>query len=84
MGIIAWIIFGGLAGWIASMPAGTNGQQGILGNIVVGIVGAVVGGFIFEALGGEGVTGFNLWSMLVAIFGAVLLLIILRAFRSKA
>jgi len=84
MGIIAWIIFGALAGWIASMLAGTNAQQGLLGNIIVGIIGAVVGGVIFEFLGGEGITGFNLWSMLVAIFGAVLLLMILKPFRGRA
>jgi len=84
MGIIAWIIFGALAGWIASMLAGTNAQQGLLGNIIVGIIGAVVGGFIFELIGGEGITGFNLWSMLVAVFGAALLLIILKSFRGRA
>lgn len=81
MGILAWIIFGGLAGWIASMIAGTNAEQGLLGNIIVGIVGALVGGFIFELLGGEGVTGFNLWSMLVAVAGAALLLFIFKAVR---
>lgn len=81
MGIIAWIIFGGLAGWIASMIAGTNAEQGLLGNIIVGIVGALVGGFVFELLGGEGITGFNLWSLLVAIGGAVVLLFIFKAVR---
>src|SRR5687767_15290465 len=47
MGILAWIILGGIAGWIASMLAGKNGEQGILGNIIVGIIGAFIGGFIF-------------------------------------
>lgn len=74
MNIILWIIFGALAGWIASMIAGTNERQGALGNIVVGILGALVGGFVVERLGGEGVTGFNVWSLLVATGGAVLLL----------
>lgn len=83
MGIITWIIFGGLAGWIASMLTGTNGQQGVLGNIIVGIIGAVIGGFLFELLGGEGVTGFNLWSLLVAIAGAALLLLIVKPLRDR-
>ncbi len=81
MGIIAWIVLGGIAGWIASIIAGNNASQGIVGNIVVGILGALVGGFVFRALGGDGVTGFNLWSLLVATAGATLLLFIFRAFR---
>jgi len=81
MGILAWIVLGGLAGWVASMIAGNNAKQGLLGNIVIGIIGAFIGGFIINLLGGEGVTGFNLWSLLVAIMGATLLLFILRRFR---
>lgn len=79
MGIIMWIIFGALAGWIASMVAGTDAEQGAFGNIIVGIVGAILGGFIVQALGGQGVTGFNLSSLLVAILGAVILLFGYRA-----
>lgn len=74
MGIITWIILGGLAGWIASMIQGTDAQMGVLANIFVGIVGAFVGGFIFSLFGGEGVTGFNLYSALVAVVGAVVVL----------
>lgn len=81
MGILAWIILGGIAGWVASMIAGNNGEQGVIGNIIVGIIGAFIGGFIFSLLGGEGVSGFNLWSLLVAIAGATLLLFIIRGFR---
>ncbi|HUS26389.1 MAG TPA: GlsB/YeaQ/YmgE family stress response membrane protein [Nevskiaceae bacterium] len=81
MGIIAWIIFGALAGWVASMIAGTNAQQGLLANIVVGILGAVLGGFVFSLFGGSGVSGFNLWSFVVAVVGAVILLAILKSFR---
>jgi uncharacterized membrane protein YeaQ/YmgE (transglycosylase-associated protein family) len=81
MGFIAWIVLGGIAGWLASMVAGNNASQGLLGNIVVGILGAFIGGFIFSLLGGEGVTGFNVWSLIVATLGAVLLLFILRGFR---
>lgn len=81
MGILAWIVLGGLAGWFASMIAGNNAEQGIVGNIIVGIIGAFIGGFLFSLLGGEGITGFNLWSLIVAVLGATLLLFILRGFR---
>lgn len=83
MGIIAWIILGALAGWIASKLAGTDDQQGWVANIVVGMIGAMLGGFIFDLLGGSGVTGFNLWSLLVAVLGALLLISILKAFSKK-
>jgi uncharacterized membrane protein YeaQ/YmgE (transglycosylase-associated protein family) len=78
--IIAWIIFGALAGWIASIIMKTNAQQGALGNIVVGIIGAMIGGFIVRALTGSDVEGFNLGSLLTAILGAVILIAILKMF----
>ncbi len=78
MSILAWIILGGIAGWIASMIAGNNESQGLIGNIFIGIVGAFIGGFLISLLGGEGVTGFNLWSLIVAVAGATLLLLIFR------
>lgn len=83
MNLILWIILGGLAGWLASLIMGTNRQQGCLMDIVVGIVGAFLGGFIFNLLGGRGVTGFNLWSLVVAVIGAVVLLAIVRALRRQ-
>lgn len=70
MGVIAWIVLGLIAGFIASKIMGTSGQQGILTDIVLGIVGAVVGGILVSAVTGVGVTGFNLWSIIVAIVGA--------------
>jgi uncharacterized membrane protein YeaQ/YmgE (transglycosylase-associated protein family) len=73
MGIIAWIVLGLIAGFIASKIYVGSGQ-GVLLDIVLGIVGAVVGGFLFSALGATGVTGFNIWSMIVAIIGAVIVL----------
>lgn len=82
MGIILWVIFGALAGWIASFFVGTNKEQGALGNIVVGIIGALVGGFVANLIGVEGVTGFNIWSLLIAIGGAVIVLLIVGLFRS--
>lgn len=81
MGILLWIIFGALVGWIASLIMNTDGQQGTVLNIVVRIVGAVVGGWVMSALGESGVDGFNLYSFLVALVGAVLLIAIVKAVR---
>ena len=80
MGIISWIILGALAGWVASMIMGKNGSMGALANIAVGIVGAFIGGFVMNQIGGYEVTGFNLTSFLVALVGAVILLAILNMF----
>jgi uncharacterized membrane protein YeaQ/YmgE (transglycosylase-associated protein family) len=65
---------GAVAGWIASMIMGRDNQMGALANIVVGIVGAVIGGFLFNLLGVAGTTGFNIWTLIVSIIGAVVLL----------
>jgi len=82
MSLITYIIFGGLVGWVASIFMGTDGQQGIILNIVVGIVGAVLGSWIFSFLGmGGSVTGFNIGSFVVALVGAVVLIAILKAIR---
>ncbi len=81
MSIIAWIIIGGIAGWLASVIAGTDEQMGIMANIIVGIIGAFLGGLLFNLLGGSGVTGFNVWSIVVAVVGSLILLIILKAVR---
>lgn len=81
MGIILWIVFGALAGWIASLIMKTDSQQGPLMNIIVGIIGAVVGGFVMNAVGQSGVSGFNLYSLLVAIGGAIVLIAIVRMVR---
>jgi len=82
MGLLLWIIFGGLVGWVASMVMGTDARQGIILNIVVGIIGAVIGGYVMSMLGEGGVTGFNLYSFLVALIGAVILIAIARLFRA--
>jgi uncharacterized membrane protein YeaQ/YmgE (transglycosylase-associated protein family) len=82
LGIISWIIFGALAGWIASMIAGENASQGWLGNIIVGIVGAFLGGLLFSVLTGQRVIfGWNIGSFIVAVIGAVVLLFLLRMVR---
>jgi uncharacterized membrane protein YeaQ/YmgE (transglycosylase-associated protein family) len=80
MGIIAWIILGAVAGFIASKIVNKAGE-GFLMDIVLGIVGAVVGGFVFRQFGAMGVTGLNLYSLLVAIVGAVIFLVIYHAVR---
>lgn len=80
MGIIGWIIIGALSGWIASMVTGNNEEMGAGKNIVVGIIGAFIGGFVMNIVGGVGVTGFNLWSLVVSIVGAIILLLIVNAF----
>ncbi len=81
LSILAWIVFGGLAGWIASMVMRTNAEQGAVGNVIVGIIGAILGGYLMQALGGTGTTGFNFYSLLVAILGAIVLLAIVNLFR---
>ncbi len=79
MGLIAWIIFGALAGWITSKIAGTDAQQGWVMNIVLGIVGAIVGGFVWGLLTGDGFqAGFNIGSLLVAILGGLIVSYALR------
>lgn len=71
--IVTWVVVGGLAGWVASMIMKTDKEQGLVGNIIVGILGALVGGFIVELAGGSGFSGFNIWSFLVALLGALIL-----------
>lgn len=84
MGLIAWIIFGALAGWLATMVTGDNERTGALGNIVIGIAGAIIGGYVAGALDIGGVSGFNLSSLLVAVVGSVLLLFVIGIFRGKS
>jgi len=68
-------------GWVASIVMGTNARQGLFMNIIVGVVGAFLGGWVMGFINGQGLTGFNLYSFLVALLGAVILLAIVRAFR---
>ncbi len=83
MSIIAWVVLGLIAGFIASKIVNDTGS-GILIDCVLGIVGAIVGGFIFNAAGGVGVTGFNLYSMVVAIVGAIIVLWIYHAITGRS
>jgi uncharacterized membrane protein YeaQ/YmgE (transglycosylase-associated protein family) len=82
MSIIAWIVFGLIAGFIASKIVNKSGD-GTLIDIVLGVVGAVVGGFLFNLVGAAGVTGFNVWSLFVAVLGAVVLLVGYHAVTSR-
>jgi len=79
MGILIWIVLGAVAGWIASLIM--KSSSGLLMDIVVGIVGALLGGWVMNILGESGVTGFNLYSVAVAVLGALILIAILRAVR---
>jgi len=83
MGILGWIVLGLIAGYIASMLV-NKGGEGLPMDIVLGIVGAVVGGWLFHAFGAAGVTGFNLWSLIVAVIGAVVVLVVWHAIRRQA
>jgi uncharacterized membrane protein YeaQ/YmgE (transglycosylase-associated protein family) len=78
MGLCGWIVLGGLAGWVASMVAGTNQRMGAVANVIVGVIGAFVGGLVMNLIGGQGVTGFNLYSFGVALLGAVIALFAAR------
>ena len=82
MSILGWIVLGLIAGFIGSKIVNRTGQ-GFLLDIVCGIVGAVVGGFLFSAIGATGVTGFNLYSMFVAVVGATVLLWVYHAFADR-
>jgi uncharacterized membrane protein YeaQ/YmgE (transglycosylase-associated protein family) len=78
MSIIAWLVVGLLAGWIGSMIV-NRGGEGLIMDIVLGVIGAFVGGFLFNMLGHSGVTGINLYSIFVAAVGAVIVLFIFHA-----
>lgn len=84
MNILLWVILGLVAGWLASVFMKNNREQGMLMDIVLGIVGAFVGGFLMNIFGATGVTGFNLYSLFVATIGAVALISIGRLFTAKA
>ena len=80
MGIIVWIILGLVAGFIGSKIVNKSGE-GFLLDIILGIVGAVVGGWLFSFFGGHGVTGLNIYSLVVAVLGAIVVLVVYHAIR---
>ena len=83
MGILSWIILGLIAGFVGSKIVDRQGQ-GFWLNIALGIIGALVGGFLFSFFGASGVTGLNIWSMIVAIVGSVVVLLIYNAVAGRA
>ncbi len=82
MGIVLWILFGAAAGWMASVIMKTDSRQGTMKDIVMGVIGAVVGGFLMGLVGQEGVTGFNVYSFAVAVIGATIVIYVGRLMRS--
>ncbi len=81
MGLLAWIVVGLVAGWLASQVIPS--RFGIVGDTIVGMLGALAGGFLFEEFGSSGTTGLNIWSIFVAFVGAVVLLFLIRAFSNN-
>ncbi len=81
MELLLWAIFGGIAGWLASIIMKTDPQQGVLMDVILGVVGGIVGGFLMSIVGFAGVTGFNLYSMFVSVLGAVALIWLGRVVR---
>lgn len=84
MNILLWILLGLAAGWLASVVMGTRSRQGIGMDILLGMVGAVIGGFIFSAFGQTGITGFNLYSLTVATIGAMIMIWLVYTLRTSA
>ena len=78
MSILAWIVLGGVSGWIGSMLVNKSGE-GLFRDILLGVVGAFIGGWAFTAMGSTGVTGLNLWSLFVAVVGSVIFLVVYHA-----
>lgn len=81
MDIVLWIIFGAIAGWVAGLIMKTD--NGVIEDIVLGIVGALIGGFIMNTIGQPGVTGFNIYSLVVSVIGAVVLIFLGRMFHGR-
>lgn len=81
MGFLAFLVLGGVAGWIASIVMKTDASQGLIGNVVIGVIGAYLGGFLFSLIGGAGFGEFSLYSLLVAVVGSVVLIWILKMIR---
>jgi uncharacterized membrane protein YeaQ/YmgE (transglycosylase-associated protein family) len=82
MSIVAWILLGLVAGYVASKIVNHSGE-GVVMDIVLGVVGAVVGGFAFSFVGANGVSGFNVWSLFVAVMGAVMVLVVKHALTGR-
>lgn len=82
MGLLSWIIVGGLGGWIGSKIMKTDETMGLFANIILGIIGGLIGGLLVGLLGGSGVTGINIWSIFVAALGSVVLIWLVKKIRA--
>jgi len=83
MGLLGWIVLGAIAGWIASMIMGRNSRMGCLANIFIGVLGAVIGGFLVNLIGGNGAISFNLTGLGIAVLGSVLLLLVTGMYKRR-
>jgi uncharacterized membrane protein YeaQ/YmgE (transglycosylase-associated protein family) len=83
MSWLAWIILGGMAGWIASLLTRNGARMGLIANILVGVIGAFVGTFLLKQFGAKGMSGFNFYTFLVAILGATVLLWLFNIIRGR-
>jgi uncharacterized membrane protein YeaQ/YmgE (transglycosylase-associated protein family) len=83
MDIIAWIVVGIIAGFLAKSVVPGEGPGGVLGDLIVGVIGAILGGWLFNYFGHIGATGLNIWSIVVAFVGGVVLLLIIRAITGR-
>lgn len=81
MGVIAWLVLGALSGWIANKLIGKNSSTGLIDNIIIGIIGSFIGGFVFNFFGAKTITGLNLHSIFVSVVGACILLWIINQIR---
>lgn len=84
MGFILWIVFGGVVGWIATIIMGKDGSYGVLANILFGIVGSVLGGYIFGLVGEAPASGFSLWGTISAIVGAVVVVYLVSLMKKSS
>jgi uncharacterized membrane protein YeaQ/YmgE (transglycosylase-associated protein family) len=83
MSWLAWIVLGGMAGWIASLLTRNSARMGLIANILVGVIGAFVGTFLLKQFGTKGMSGFNFYTFLVAILGATVLLWLFNIIRGR-
>ena len=81
MGTVAWLVLGALSGWIANRLMGKSSSSGLIDNIIVGIIGSFIGGFVFNFFGAKTITGLNLHSIFVSVVGACILLWIINKIR---
>lgn len=81
--IVIWIVSGAIIGWLASIIMGRNRSMGFFGNLIVGIIGSALGGWLYHLITGKSFTSLSVWSVLVSIGGACLLLVVLGIFRRR-